>query len=141
METTEDFAQMRLRFTDPIQHDYEVIRPIVLFDRSVAERSQETEMERTTVGEKARRFVTGGMFALEDQRRTRAGRKKHEYPEPVVSYILFLKQLYPPIHYREIVRIVERKFGYKTNHHTVKNFLNRYLIPVQLSTNTEIFMD
>ncbi len=43
--------------------------------------------------------------------------------------ILYLKQLYPPIHYREIVRIVARKFGYKTNHHTVKGFLTRHLGP------------
>jgi hypothetical protein len=31
MPTSEAFAQLRLRFTDPVQHDYEVIRPIVLF--------------------------------------------------------------------------------------------------------------
>lgn len=30
---------------------------------------------------------------------------------------LYLKQLFPPIAYREIARIVGRKFGYKTNHH------------------------
>ena len=52
METKEDFGQLRLRFTDPIQHDYELIRPVVLFTQPVAERSRETEVERTTVGEK-----------------------------------------------------------------------------------------
>ena len=114
MPTTEEFAQLRLRFIDPIQHDYEVIRPVVLFAQPVAERSREIDLERTTVGEKARRFVTSGMLGLADQRKTRAGRKGHEYPEPVANYILYLKQLYPPIHYREIVRIVERKFGYQT---------------------------
>ena len=31
MSSSEDFAQLRLKFTDPIQHEYEVIRPIVLF--------------------------------------------------------------------------------------------------------------
>jgi len=39
---------------------------------------------------------------------------------------------YPPIHDREIARIVERKYGYKTTHHTVKRFLTRHPIPVQL---------
>jgi transposase InsO family protein len=141
METIEEFGQLRLRFTDPIQHDYEVIRPIVLFAKPVAERSRETEIERTTVSEKARRFVTEGMMGLVDQRSTKAGRKEHEYPDPVASYILYLKQVYPPIHYQEIVRILERKFGYETNHHTVKSFLERHAIPVQLELELEAFHD
>jgi transposase len=32
----------------------------------------------------------------------------------------------------EIVRIIARKFGYQTNHHTVKRFLERHPMPVQL---------
>ena len=43
-----------------------------------------------------------------------------------------MKQLYPPIHLREIARIVQRKFGYKTNHHTLKRFLEPYDTPIQL---------
>jgi hypothetical protein len=31
MTPAEDLEQLRLKFTDPIQHSYEVIRPIVLF--------------------------------------------------------------------------------------------------------------
>jgi hypothetical protein len=80
MPTTEEFAQLRLRFIDPIEHDYEVIRPVVLFAQSVAERNREIELERTTVGEKARRFVTRGILGLVDQRKTRTGRKRHAYP-------------------------------------------------------------
>jgi hypothetical protein len=139
MQPTEEFFQLRLRFTDPIQHDYEVIRPVVLFAHTVAERSRETDLERTTVGEKARRFVTSGMLGLADQRQYRAGRKGHEYPEPIANHILYIKQLYPPIHYREIVRIVERKFGYRTNHHTVKEFLARHPIPIQFEFDLETF--
>jgi transposase len=37
------------------------------------------------------------------------------------------------------VRIVERKYGYKTNHHTVKRFLARYAIPVQLPLAWTVF--
>ncbi|MBS1252145.1 MAG: hypothetical protein MAG451_01181 [Anaerolineales bacterium] len=133
MSAAEEFHQLKLKFIDPIQHDYEVVRPIVLLSETVAERSRQTDIERTVVGEKARRFVQEGMLGLVDQRTDQAGRKGHEYPEVVASYILYLKQIYPPIHYREIVRIVERKFGYKTNHHTVKSFLERYPIPVQLA--------
>jgi len=66
VETTEDFSQLRLRFTDPIQHDYELVRPVVLFARPIAARSRETDTERGTVGDKARHFVTGGMLSLVD---------------------------------------------------------------------------
>ncbi len=137
--TTDDFHQLKLLFTDPLQHDYEVIRPIVLFAETVASRSAQTSIERSTVGEKARRFVQKGMLGLADQRATHSGRKPHTFPEPIATYILYLKQLYPPIHYREIVRIVERKFGYHTNHHTVKHFLEQHPIPVQLPLTWTVF--
>ena len=132
MSAAEDFAQYQLQFIDPIQYDYEVIRPIVLFAETIAERSRQTGLERTTIGDKARRFIQDGMLGLVDQRAGHAGRKSHCYPEAVAAYMLYVKQLYPPIHDRELVRIVQRKFGYKTNHHTVKTFLARYARPVQL---------
>jgi hypothetical protein len=106
MDTNEPFAQFQLRFIDPIQYDYEVIRPVVLFSQSVTDRSDETEMPRTTVREKARQFVTEGMLGLVDKRSTAAKAKEIGYPEPIARYILYLKHLYPPIHYREIVRII-----------------------------------
>jgi len=132
MPEPESFQQLRLLFIDPIQHDYEVIRTVVLLGERVTQRSEETGFDRTTVADKARRFVEKGMFGLADARATQAGRKPHALPEDAAGYILYLKQLYPPIHYREIVRIVKRKFGYTTNHHTVKHFLERHPIPVQL---------
>jgi hypothetical protein len=137
----DDFQQLQLLLTDPVQFDYEVIRPIVLFSEHISTRSQQTGIERTTIGEKARRFLQKGMLGLFDQRTTQSGRKLHAFPEPVAGYMLYLKQLYPPIHYREIVRIVERKFGYHTNHHTVKHFLEHHPIPVQLPLTWTVFHD
>jgi transposase InsO family protein len=133
VSAAEDFAQYQLQFIDPIQYDYEVIRPIVLFAETIAERSRQTGLERTTIGDKARRFIQDGMLGLVDQRAGHAGRKGHRYPEAVAAYMLYVKHLYPPIHDRELVRIVQRKFGYKTNHHTVKYFLARHASPVQLA--------
>ncbi len=134
-----DFSQLRLLFTDPIQHDYEAIRPVVLFADPVTQRSEETEMGRTTLSEKARRFVTEGMFGLADKRMTNSGRQRKGYPEPVARYILQIKQLYPPITNSEIVRILTRKFGYSTTHHTVKRFLEKNPIPIQLKLKFETF--
>lgn len=66
--SSEEFAQLRLRFIDPIQHNYETIRPIVLFDKSVSNRSQQTGQERRRIGEKVQRFVSKGMLGPVDQR-------------------------------------------------------------------------
>jgi putative transposase len=128
----EDFAHIRQHFSDPIQHDYEVIRPIVLFAETAAERSRQTGVERTVVGDKARRFVLEGMDGLRERRTEAKGPRVPGYPDAIAEYILYLKQLYPPVHLREIVRIVHRKFGYKTNHHTLKRFLAPYDTPHQL---------
>ena len=96
MDIVEEFTQLRLRFTDPVQHDYEVIRPVVLFAQSANSRSRETEMPRTTVREKAKQFVIEGMLGLVDQRAMAAGDRKIGFPDPVAKYILYLKHLYPP---------------------------------------------
>ncbi len=128
---SESFQQLAMRFTDPVQHDYEVIRGIMLADETIAHRSRVTGLDRDTVSEKARRFIQHGMFGLVD-RRTTTPQGQHRYPAVVAGYILYIKQLYPPIHDREIARIVGRKYGYKTNHHTVRGFLDRHPLPVQL---------
>ena len=141
MSAAEDFAQYTLHFVDDIQHDYEVIRPMVLLAETIAERSRQTGIERTVVGAKARRFAMEGMLGLVDQRLVNPGGKGHVYPEAVAAHILYVKQLYPPIHDREIVRIVQRTFGSKTNHHTIKPFLERFAIPVQLELNLLIFSE
>ena len=42
----EDFAQYKLHFIDYIQHDSEVIRPIILWAQTIAERSRQTGIAR-----------------------------------------------------------------------------------------------
>jgi transposase InsO family protein len=141
MNTAEDFHQLKLRFIDPLQHDYEVIRPILLFSESVAERSRQTDIARTTINEKAGLFVKHGMLGLQDRRTRRAGRKPSDYPEPIIRYILYLKHIYPPMSLREIERILKRKFGYKTNHHTLQRFLDRNPTTEQLEMPFKTFHD
>ena len=85
MSAAEDFAQYKLHFVDDIQHDYEVIRPIVLFAETIAERSRQTGIERPVVGTKARRFAMEGMLGLVDQRLVNPGGKGHVYPEAVAA--------------------------------------------------------
>ncbi|MCP4257923.1 MAG: hypothetical protein GY774_10405, partial [Planctomycetes bacterium] len=87
---------LRLKFTDPIQQDYEVIRPVVLFSETITERSRQNGLERRRVGEKAQRFVQQGMLGLVDQRSGAGPEQEQEYPEGVAAHIIYLKQLYPP---------------------------------------------
>ena len=137
MSAQEDFEQMRLQLVDPLQHDYEVIRPMGLFGETAAERSRQTGMERTTVGDKARRFVLDGMEGLRDRRTEASGPQEPGYPEAIAGYILYLKQLYPPIHLREIERLLLRKFGFKTNHHPLRRFLEPYDPPHSTRTQAD----
>lgn len=139
MSAAEDFDQIRMQFVDPLQYAYELIRPIVLFGETAAERSRQTGVDRTVIGDKARRFVTDGMSALADGRTQPASAEGPIYPEAIAGYILYLKQLYPPIHLREIERILARKFGYQTNHHTLKRFLEPYETPLQLELDLTTF--
>jgi hypothetical protein len=141
MPAQEDFEQLKRPFIDPLQHDYEAIRPVVLFSEPAATRSLETGIARTVLGEKARRFVIAGMLGLAEHRPGAAGRKGHGYPDAIAAYILALKQLYPPLHLREIARILARKFGYHTNHHTLQRFLVRHASPVQLELALPRFSD
>lgn len=59
MSTSESFENLARRFTDPVQHDYEVIRGVMLEDESITERSRITGVDRETVSEKTRRFIQG----------------------------------------------------------------------------------
>jgi hypothetical protein len=102
VSAAEDFDRIRMECVDPLQYAYELIRPIVLFGETAAERSRQTGVDRTVIGEKARRFVTDGMNALADGRTQPTTSDGPTYPEAIAGYILYLKQLYPPIHLREI---------------------------------------
>lgn len=132
------FQQLKMQFVDSVQHDYEMIRPIVLFAEPVAARSQEVELPRSTVGDKARRFVQEGMLGLVDQRTT-SPHHPAPFPERVAAYLLTIKQQYPPLHYRELARILKHKFGYQTTHQRIKRFLERHPIPVQLELDVPAF--
>src|SRR5262249_17027937 len=112
-------------------YEYEVVRGFFVADETIAQRSRETGLDRATVAQKARRFLEGGMFGLVN-RRTTTTKVQHHYPDVVAGHLLYARQLFPPIHHRALARIVERKFGYQTNHHTSKAFLDRHPLPVHL---------
>ena len=60
MEATEDFSQLRLRFIDPTQYSYELIRPVVLYAERVGDRSEATQVDPATI--RMRVWERGGMI-------------------------------------------------------------------------------
>ena len=131
MSAQEACEQMRPQFIAPIPHDDEGMRPMVLCAATAAERSRQTGVERTVVGDKARRFVLAGMLGLPEGRAEAAGRPGHRYPEAMAGSIVDVKQLSPPIHWRALARMVQRTCGDKTQHHTRTRCLEPYDTPRQ----------
>ena len=61
---TEQWQQLELRFTDPVQRTYKLIRPVVLFGMSPAERAAQTGAAERTVYRQVERFGAGGRAKL-----------------------------------------------------------------------------
>jgi len=133
VEPTAAFAQLQLRFTDQPQRRYEIIRPLLLFkDRPATQRAQETETHPDTVRTFLRRVRHQGMLGLlpdhvEVSPRGRASR----VPEAVRQEIARLNALYRSFHYREVVRMIFYKNGYRLHPNTVKHLWQQRLPPAQ----------
>ena len=63
-EPTDDWAALQLRFDWPEQSGYELIRPIVLFGFTPAERAQQTGISARTLYRKVARFDETGLQSL-----------------------------------------------------------------------------
>ena len=61
---TEDWAELQLRLKWPEQVEYELIRPPLVLDSSVAERARQTGTPETTLRRKIKGFENYGMRSL-----------------------------------------------------------------------------
>jgi transposase len=137
VEPTAEFAHLQLRFTDPTQRRYAMIRPLLLFkDRTATQRAQETESHPDTVRMFLRRFRQQGMLGLlpdhvEVSPRGRASR----VPEVVRQDIARLNARYRGFHYREVARMIFAKYGYRLHPNTVKRLWQQDLpaVPEELT--------
>src|SRR5689334_7228405 len=64
IEPAEDWSQLRLHLAWPEQVGYELIRLVVLFGLSPAERAKQTGIPERTLRRKADRFDAEGMLSL-----------------------------------------------------------------------------
>ena len=127
------FAQLQLGFTDPTQRRYEVIRPLLLCeDRTATQRAQETHAHPDTVRTFLRRFRQQGMLGLlPNQVEVSTRGRSSRVPEAVRQEIARLKALYRGFHYREVIRIIFSKYGYRLHPNTVKHLWQQRLPPAQ----------
>ncbi len=119
-EPTDDWQQLQLLAAFPEQHLYELIRPVVLFGQSPAERAQQTGAPQRTLYRQAARFDREGMASLFGPTKVE---RHHRLPEEIRRHILALKAEHPPLRVHEITTICWVQFGHRPSPHTVKHIL------------------
>jgi transposase InsO family protein len=117
-----DVDAPHLPFNDVIQHRYEIIRPLVLFqDRTAVQRAQETGTHPETVGRLTRRFHQQGMLGLvPDTLEVGPAGRRRRVPDEVVHELQRLKGLYEGFGYRELARIIFHTLARRISHHSVQ---------------------
>ncbi len=112
----------------PAQEAFELLRPIVLFGRTPAERADETGVPERTLRRKADRFDAAGMGSLfEPPAPPVPGRRA--LPAEIRQAIVDLKAEYAPLNLREIAAICAARFHRPVSHHTVQGVLATGLPP------------
>src|SRR3954451_10884129 len=119
---TDDWYQLRLLVGFPEQETYELLRPIVLFGQTAAERATATGVSERTLDRKADRFDAEGMASLfptiesnpDDRRRV---------PADIRHRILALKAEDPAFGPHEIAEICRRRDDCRVSHMTVQRIL------------------
>jgi putative transposase len=117
---TDDWQQLELAFTDPVQRTYELIRPVVLFGLSPAERATQTGAAERTLYRHVERFTTGGMAKLFP---TPPVPSPSRLPDDVRVFIAEAKAEYPPLHLRELQTMCFVRFGRRPSRQTIKRVL------------------
>lgn len=116
---TDNWQQLELRFTSPEQRTYELIRPVVLFGHSPAERAQETGAAQRTLYRRVQRFAEQGMASLFDDPPSPA----RTLPMRLRQLIVELKAEYGGLRPNEIATICYARTGRRPSPHTVKRVL------------------
>src|SRR5437763_1414065 len=114
---TDDWQQLQLLAPFSEQRVYELIRPVVLFGQSPAERAQQTGTPERTLYRQAARFDRDGMASLFGPTRTE---RHHRLPEKVRQHIVALRTELPALRVHEITTICWVRFGHRPSPHTVK---------------------
>jgi putative transposase len=119
-DPTDDWQQLQLLAPFAEQRTSELIRPVVLFGQSRAERAQQTGTPQRTLYRQAARFDRHGMASLFGPTRTE---KRHRLPEKIRQHIVAHRAEHPALHVHEITTICWVRFGHRPSPHTVRRIL------------------
>ena len=122
---TDDWRQLQLLAQFPEQLSYELLRPVVLFGLSPAERARETGAPQSTLYRNVARFETEGMRSLFAPTRE----QRRHLPEEIRQAIVALKAEYPPFRPHQIATICEVRFGRRPGARTIKRVLAEEPMP------------
>jgi transposase len=103
-----------------VQRIYEVIRPVVLFGMSPAERAAQTGAAERTVYRQVQRFTEGGMANLVP---TASAAPPPRLPDALRTYIVAWKAEHPPLYLREPQTLCYVRFGRRPSRQTIKRVL------------------
>jgi putative transposase len=125
LDPTDDWQQLHLLTQFPEQLTYELIRPVVLFGHSPAERAQQTGAAARSLYRQAARFAKDGMASL-----FAPTTEKHQrLPAQIRAAILALKAEHPALRIHKITMICWACFGHRPSPHTVKRILAEGPLP------------
>jgi Homeodomain-like domain len=121
IEPTEQWQQLRLLVESREQECYELLRPVVLFGRSPAERARETGFPRRSLYRRVERFDLLGMRSLFEPEPAPSSRRT--LPPPLRQLMVDLKAEYPAFHLREIATICYVARDRRPSPHTIQRVL------------------
>ncbi|MDQ3316384.1 MAG: helix-turn-helix domain-containing protein [Actinomycetota bacterium] len=131
IEPTHDWQLLLPLFEWPEQERYEEIRPLMLFDASVAERAAEVGTSASTLYRRLDRFAQEGMESLFDAPKA----KRRRLPPSVRRLIVDLKAEYPAFKLNEIANVVRAAFGTKPDVRSVERVLSEEPLPLKILRN------
>jgi transposase len=118
-------------FEWPEQERYEQIRPLVLFDVSVAKRAQEVGTSASTLYRRLDRFSKEGMESLFDTPTT----TRNRLPPAIRRLVVDLKAEYPAFGLNEIANIVHACFDRRPDYRSVARVLEEEPVPLKIVRN------
>lgn len=123
-ERTDDWQKIQQYTLWPEQEAYELLRPVLLFNESTAERAMETGTAERSMYRKVAQFEEQGMASLFNKEPSeREPDKSRSLPPDMRQLIVDLKAEHSGFRPNEIATICFLRFGRRPSHHTVQRVL------------------
>jgi transposase len=135
---SEEWAELEPRLQWPEQVKYELIRPPILHDMSVAERSRQTGASESKLRRRITSFESHGMRGLLEPEQV----EEHSQLDPEVrGLIVNLNSEYPPMRPNEIGTICYVRTGRRPHDRTIRRVLEGHPIAIRMFRRFEHYHD